>query len=46
MNKFGKVLAVAVLTCTAVGLTACNEKKIRRKVGYTACSGNHSGADS
>ena len=27
MNKFGKVLAVAVLTCTAVGLTACNEKK-------------------
>jgi len=27
VNKFGKVLAVAVLTCTAVGLTACNEKK-------------------
>jgi methanol metabolism-related c-type cytochrome len=27
VNKFGKVLAVAVLTCAAVGLTACNEKK-------------------
>ena len=30
MNKFGKVLAVAVLTCTAVGLTAC-EKKTEEK---------------
>jgi methanol metabolism-related c-type cytochrome len=27
VNKFGKVLAAAVLTCAAAGLTACNEKK-------------------